>query len=206
MMDFSSRALRMLFPSAMYSTPNDTVHLTFDDGPHAAATPIVLDVLRQFNIQATFFLLGQHAQRWPQLVRIIAGDGHTVGNHSFDHLNLILRNKEFVRRQISTTNGAIYEATGILPNLFRPPFGYFDTRLLNIVRSYGMRLVHWTNDIRDFRTGTSEMTIARRVRQIDKGSIILMHDNDATANKVRTILPALIRMILDRGLVFGTLD
>jgi peptidoglycan/xylan/chitin deacetylase (PgdA/CDA1 family) len=205
MIDISSRIYRILFPSVTFSTNDERIHLTFDDGPHPVATPIVLGILNKFSIKATFFLIGHHVQQSPELARNINAEGHTVGNHSFNHLNLVFRQKDFIRRDISATNDIIGQTTGVRPTLFRPPFGFFDLRILSIVESLGMRLVHWSNDLRDFETRTTEKNIANAVRRINRGSIILLHDNEFTVGKISTILPTILMALQDRGLVFDSL-
>jgi peptidoglycan/xylan/chitin deacetylase (PgdA/CDA1 family) len=206
MIDLSSRIYRTLFPSVTFSGAGDAVHLTFDDGPHPTTTSIVLDILKQFNLKSTFFLLGRQVERFPELARLIAADGHTIGNHSLSHGNLVFRGGKFVRREITTTNELILQTCGVTPKLFRPPFGFFDLRTLNIVESLGMRLVHWSNDSRDFESQTSDGYISNLIRRIDKGSIVLLHDNDSTAGKIGRILPTMIRGLQNRGLHFSPLD
>ena len=206
MIDLSSKIYRVLFPSVTFSGAGNAVHLTFDDGPHPTATSIVLNILKQFNLKSTFFLLGRQVEQFPELARLIAADGHTIGNHSFSHGNLVFRREGFVRREVTTTNELIFQTCGVKPKLFRPPFGFFDLRTLNIVESLEMRLVHWSNDSRDFESRTTEENIVNLIRRIDKGSIVLLHDNDSTAGKIGTILPTMIRGLLNRGLNFSSLD
>jgi peptidoglycan-N-acetylglucosamine deacetylase len=205
MIDLSSRIYRVLFPSVTFSTNDERIHLTFDDGPHPVATSVVLGILDKFSIKATFFLLGHHILQSPELARTIGDEGHTVGNHSFNHLNLVFRQKHFIHREIETANNIIAEVTGVKPTLFRPPFGFFDLRILSIVELLGMRLVHWSNDLRDFEISTTDKSIVNRTRRIDRGSIILLHDNEFTASRMSTILPTIIITLQDQGLVFDSL-
>jgi peptidoglycan/xylan/chitin deacetylase (PgdA/CDA1 family) len=204
-MDFSAKAIRILFPSAIVASSRDAVHLTFDDGPHLVATPLILDVLRSFDVKATFFLLGENVQKFPAIARAIADERHTVGNHALNHVNLLLRSREFVRQQIVRTNEIIEKSTGITPTLFRPPYGYFDYSTLKCVHSIGMRLVHWSHDMRDFKSGASEGIVRRKLPTIVNGSIVLLHDNDATASTVGKTLPHLIRELQMRSLTFSSL-
>jgi len=206
MMDLSSRAYQFFFPSVTFSTSNDAVHLTFDDGPNAKVTPEVLNILNKSRVKATFFLLGRNARQSPALVREILAEGHALGNHSYSHTNLLLRRKRNIRQEITMTNDVIGDIAGVAPKMFRPPFGIFDLRTLNIVDSFAMRLIHWSNDLRDFEIGTTEKSIANLIRRINKGSIVLMHDNDATSAKVDTILPMTITMLQDLGLAFSSLE
>jgi peptidoglycan-N-acetylglucosamine deacetylase len=206
MIDLTSKIYNFLFPSVTVRVPGDAIHLTFDDGPHPRATSKVLDVLNKFGVKSTFFLLGEQAIRFPQLARDIAAGGHAIGNHAYHHANLAFKQRQFVYREIAAANEAITEASGVTPKLFRPPFGYFGPWTLTIVQSLGMHLVHWSNDSRDFKIDWNEKTLSALVRRIDKGSIILLHDNDATSGKVATFLPAFIAGLRDRGFSFSSLD
>jgi peptidoglycan-N-acetylglucosamine deacetylase len=207
MLDLSSTVYKLFVPSATFCRSDAAVYLTFDDGPHPTATPTVLDILSKFGVKSTFFLLGSKAQQLPQLARDIAAGGHTIGNHSYHHINLAFRGKELIHREITTANEAIIQASGVTPKLFRPPFGFFGPGTVNIVESLGMRLVHWSNDPRDFETTRDDKRrVAKIIRRIDKGSIVLLHDNDATAGKVATFLPLFIAALQDRGLTFSSLD
>ena len=89
--------LKKLFPSILFNK-SENVHLTFDDGPHPVATPIILQELANRNIRATFFLLGQNVQKFPDLARQIQAQGHQIGNHSFSHTNLLFQKKDFCAR------------------------------------------------------------------------------------------------------------
>jgi peptidoglycan/xylan/chitin deacetylase (PgdA/CDA1 family) len=207
MLDLFSTVYKLFVPSATFSRSDDAVYLTFDDGPHPTATPTVLDILSTFRVKSTFFLLGSHARQFPRLARDIAADGHAIGNHSYHHINLAFRGKELIHREITTANDAIIQASGVTPKLFRPPFGFFGPRTVNIVESLGMRLVHWSNDPRDFEmTRDDQRSVAKIVRRIDKGSIVLLHDNDATADTIAAFLPLFITALQDRGLTFSSLD
>jgi peptidoglycan/xylan/chitin deacetylase (PgdA/CDA1 family) len=206
MIDFSAKLCRAIFPSVTYTVPDSAVHLTFDDGPHPIATPKVLDILHTFNVKATFFLVGFKAQRSPELVREIIAQGHAIGNHTFNHANLLFRGKMFVRREITMTNDFIRQISGFTPTMFRPPFGYFDLTTLTIVKSLAMRLIHWSNDLRDFEIHNSGKNIVALGRRVGKGSIVLLHDNEATADRVDSFLPATIRAIAESGLVFSSLE
>ena len=97
------QVLKKCFPSILFETKDESIHLTFDDGPHPIATPIILQELKKRNIRATFFLLGQNAQKFPDLVRQIHTEGHQIGNHSFTHANPIFKNKAFLHDEIQRT-------------------------------------------------------------------------------------------------------
>lgn len=205
-MDFSAQVFRALFPSAVFNTQDGTVHLTFDDGPHPVATPKVLDILRRFDIRATFFLVGRHVQQLPHLAKQIVAEHHHVGNHSYNHTNLLLRSKKVICQEITKTNETICESTGITPTFFRAPYGFYDYRTVKVVQSLGMQLVHWTNDVRDYETACTASQAGERTRRVGRGSIVLLHDNDSTAEKITSFLPALIEELRNRGFAFAPRD
>jgi peptidoglycan/xylan/chitin deacetylase (PgdA/CDA1 family) len=105
-----------------------TVYLTFDDGPHPATTPRLLDLLSEHGIHATFFLIGNNCRKFPQLVERIHEQKHAIGNHTFYHPPLPVLPTRQIEREISATNKIIEEITGSRPKVFRPPFGLMDGR------------------------------------------------------------------------------
>lgn len=205
-MDLSARLLRIIFPSAIFETTSDNIHLTFDDGPHPTATPAVLEILRKCDIRATFFLTGSRVREFPGLAKNIIADNHTIGNHAYHHNSMLFQPKNESLNDIVNCNAIIRETTGVTPTLFRPPFGYYDFRVAGVVRSLGMRLVHWSHDVRDFRRRTDANSIRRVAENVTKGSILLLHDNDATTSTITSYLPLLIDSLKTRGFSFASLD
>lgn len=155
------------------------VALTFDDGPNPEATPRILDVLRDAEVSATFFLLGKHVERWPHLARRIADEGHTIGNHGYYHRRLHLRGPAYIRVDLSLGTDVIVTATGQAPTHFRAPHGFRNPWVTAIARDLGQHAVGWTLGVWDTdRPGAA--VIAERVRRgVRPGSIVLLHDGDA---------------------------
>jgi peptidoglycan/xylan/chitin deacetylase (PgdA/CDA1 family) len=190
---FYRRVAASLFSSVLWHTDDPTVHLTFDDGPHPTATPIVLDILKSRHLEATFFLLGGNVQRYPELAREIAAQGHSIGNHAFVHSSLMLQSYSSQLRQIELTNKVIEQATGTLPRLFRPPFGRFDLRTIRAASSQHLKTVMWDVDSKDY-SGSDVPVVVRRVcQQTIPGSIVLFHDSEPTS----ATLPEYLNPILD---------
>lgn len=170
-----------IFGSVMSRLPaaDRVVALTFDDGPNPEATPRILDVLRESQVRATFFLLGKYVERWPQLTRRIAGEGHTIGNHGYHHRTLHLRGPAYTRVDLCLGTDAIVRATGTPPKHFRAPHGFRSPWVNGIARELGQRAVGWTLGVWDTDRPGAE-TIAERVRRgVRPGSIVLLHDGDA---------------------------
>jgi len=180
--------LKALFPTVLWKGTNAELHLTYDDGPHPGTTPVLLELLRSYNIKATFFFLGRQVDQFPDLVRQAHAEGHVIGNHSFDHPSMIFRSPRFISDQIDRTTDHIRQITGNTTILFRPPYGYFGPALLRTVPRRGHRLVLWSLDSNDWRHGTSTEISTRICRKVRRGSIILLHENEHTVSKAADIL------------------
>ena len=190
---------------------DDVVSITFDDGPNPRATPLILDVLAREQVHATFFVLGRHAERWPELVRRMADEGHQLANHGYWHRKLHRRTPGYVRDDLTRGTEAICRASG-LPRLrhFRAPHGFRNPWVTPIARSLGQRTVGWSLGVWDSaRPGAGE--IARRaIEGLHAGSILLLHDGDgydAEGDRLQTAeaLPMIITGLRARGFRFATL-
>jgi peptidoglycan-N-acetylglucosamine deacetylase len=194
-----------LFPSILWHTNDPTVHLTFDDGPHPTATLTVLDILKRRNLNATFFLLGENVNRYPDLAREINDQGHSVGNHSSTHSSLLLKPTSWQSRQIRDTNEIIQKTIGKTPGLFRPPFGHFDLRTIKAASSHGLKTVMWDVDSKDYSASDSQSIVRRVCRQVGPGSIVLFHDNDSTVAKIPEYLNSILDNLEKRNMDFAPL-
>lgn len=197
---YVTNPFRLLFPHALWSTSSRDLHLTFDDGPHPSATPQILDILERFNARATFFMLGSHVKKYPTLAKEAASRGHELGNHSYDHMNLLFARSDVIRSQISDTGSLIQDACGTRPRFFRPPYGFFDWRTIRIARDLGYRFTLWSADPGDFEPVVADTIIKRTIRHLRPGSIILLHDNEQTARSAPTIVTGLLSEMKHRGI------
>jgi peptidoglycan-N-acetylglucosamine deacetylase len=192
--------------------PGNVVSLTFDDGPNPRATPRILDVLAREGVAATFFVLGRHADRWPELVRRMADEGHQLGNHGYWHRKLHRRMPAYVRDDLTRGTDAIRRASGLTSlHHFRAPHGFRSPWVTPIARSLGQRTVGWSLGVWDSaRPGADE--IARRaIEGMRSGSILLLHDGDgydAEGDRMQTAdaLPMIIDGLRARGFRFATLS
>ncbi|HEX2356896.1 MAG TPA: polysaccharide deacetylase family protein [Micromonosporaceae bacterium] len=175
------------------------VALTFDDGPDPTYTPAVLALLRRFRVRATFCLIGRNVARFPQLVRQIYAEGHTLCNHSWDHdLRLGLRSPGYIRENLQRTNDAIRRAVpGSRVSYYRQPGGKWSRTVVNVAAALGMSSLHWRVDPQDWRkpgAGSISSTITSWTRP---GAIILLHDGGGvrrgTVMALGSILPNLTR-------------
>lgn len=204
-MRWDIQILQQFYPLILSSTTDECIHLTFDDGPHPVATPIVLKELKKHNIQATFFLLGQNVQKFPELVRQINDEGHQIGNHSFTHVNLFFKNKAFLRNEMMHTSAIIEEITGRQIKYFRPPYGYFNRSTLKVVQELDLTCVLWSVDSKDYLVISTADILHRVIPITSKGSILLFHDNDLTSERIATYLPIVLNALFRKELVFKTL-
>ncbi|MDX2154148.1 MAG: polysaccharide deacetylase family protein [Bryobacteraceae bacterium] len=150
------------------------IALTFDDGP-SESTPAVLNLLSRHGARATFFQVGANVRRLPGIAREVAAQGHEIGNHTETHARLWLRSQGFQRRELSLAQGAIHEATGRAPRLFRPPYGVRWPGLSGVLAELGLVGVMWTRIARDWKAGAGE--VARRLGEgARNGAILCLHD------------------------------
>ena len=158
--------------------------LTFDDGPNDAHTPRLLQVLEKHGVHATFFLIGKYVRQRPQIVRSIFAAGHALGNHTYNHRNLIFASPGRLQRELSDTEAAIEDAIGAKlpePRLFRPPWGARRPDTLATLRRMGLVPVMWSVTCFDWKPTTAERVEGHAVRQISRRGwrpfqIILLHD------------------------------
>lgn len=158
----------------------DAVALTFDDGPHPEGTPAVLAELARRGARATFFLVGEQVRREPDVAREIAAAGHEVGLHGDRHVLLLRRRVRELADDLARAAGAIADATGAAPVLYRPPYGVFSSGALALVRRLGYRPLLWSAWGRDWERRATAASIARRAtRALRPGDVVLLHDSDA---------------------------
>jgi peptidoglycan-N-acetylglucosamine deacetylase len=184
-------------------TGSAAVGLTFDDGPDPVSTPQLLDLLEQYGVKATFCLVGFRARDNRALVQRIAAEGHTLCNHSWQHLlDLANRPPGYIRWDLTETNKAIHDAVPNAPiRYFRAPGGNFTPELVQLARGYGMTSIYWDVDPRDwdrvtYGTGPpmTDHVISAVEHQTRRGSIVLSHDSKPdTIAAYRTLLPWLTR-------------
>jgi peptidoglycan/xylan/chitin deacetylase (PgdA/CDA1 family) len=173
--------------------------LTFDDGPNAAWTPRLLDILARNNVRATFFLVGSRAQAEPALVRRIVEAGHLIGNHSWSHLNLALAAASRVREELTRTSRTLEQIAGAPVKYFRPPYGARRPYVLRTARSLGMVPVLWNAMTSDWSEPSTEKIVERLTRRIDhlerrgRAANIVLHDGshrDSSANRGPSVAAA----------------
>ncbi len=177
-------------------TDKKTAALTFDDGPHPVLTDEILDILGEYGIKATFFVIGKNAEKYKKQLLRAYSEGHEIGNHTYSHLTASEKNRVCLTEELKKTDKIIYDITGQHPTLFRPPTGYCNSVAVQSAAELGYKIILWTVDTRDW-AHTSTFAIQKNVsKNIGNGSIILFHDYisgaSSTANALRALLPKLI--------------
>ena len=156
------------------------VALTFDDGPHPEGTPATLEVLARAGATATFFLVGEQVDAHPDVARAIVEAGHEVGVHGYRHTLLLRRRGRALAADFDRGFAAIESVTGAVPTLYRPPYGVFSARGLELARARGWRPLLWSRWGRDWERRATPESIARRAsRDLSPGDVVLLHDSDA---------------------------
>ncbi len=155
------------------------VALTFDDGPHPQGTPRVLELLATARAPATFFLVGEQVERFPELASAILAGGHEVALHCYRHVSLLRRSPAATRDDLERARRAIAEATGVEPRRYRPPYGILTVPALRHARRRGWETVLWRRDGRDWRAEATPESIATRLLAgVHGGEVLLLHDAD----------------------------
>jgi len=184
------------------------IALTFDDGPTEQFTGKVLDILREHEVPATFFVCGRNVEKHPDLLRRIIAEGHAVGNHTYSHLFLYFKSRQRIAEEIDRTQAIIEKVAGFRPNVFRPPYGARWFGLVPTLLERGMHLIMWSVTAFDWKKDVPGIT-RTTLRGLKSGGIILLHDGRETRpaaeiDRSRTVsaLPAIIAGARQQGYAF----
>lgn len=168
--------------------------LTFDDGPSSIYTPQILDILKENKSKGTFFCIGSKVAKNPLTAKRIVKEKHEIGNHTYTHPYIVGLSSYKLREEIEKTQEEILLVTGKKTNLFRPPGGRFNSRILKVVESSNHQCINWSwdQDTRDWSRPGVDRIVRKVIKNIRNGNIILFHDtNSETVKAVRIIIPAL---------------
>lgn len=184
--------------------PEKVVALTFDDGPWGTSTRQVLQILKEEDVKATFFVLGKHALMYPDVIAEIVKAGHAVGNHSWSHPYKPVT-PEVAKQEIENTSALIAKQSQAQTRLFRPPGGNLTTGLVDYAKSKNYAIIMWSVDTHDTRPNTTAAEIVERtLKEVKPGGIILLHDGGGDRATTRKALPTLIRRLRQKGYRFVT--
>ncbi|MCQ8117845.1 polysaccharide deacetylase family protein [Methylomonas rosea] len=183
------------------SAARGEIAITIDDGPDPDITPAVLDILDHYHAKATFFCIADKAQRYPDLCRDIVKRGHAVENHSMHHqyhLPFLLLNGWMA--ELNAAQDALTKVTGIRPRFFRPPVGLRNPLLDPVLNRLGLKLASWTRRGFDTIEGNSQAVLAKLLKDLKAGDILLLHDSNVAVTEsgqpvILEVLPPLLKAI-----------
>ena len=220
------KILKKVFPNFVWEVPNKEkkVYLTFDDGPTPEITTWVLSELKKHNAKATFFCIGDNINAYPDIFEQLIANYHSVGNHSFNHLNGWKTNTTTYLENIEKCNLKIKEEIGRIENkktdfddlqnsnfkpqisnlnfLFRPPYGRIKNSQTKLLRKLGYKIIMWDVISYDFdKTISKERCLQNVIKNIEPGSIIVFHDSVKAFENLRYILPRTLQFLSEKGFV-----
>ncbi|EXG77800.1 putative xylanase/chitin deacetylase [Xylanibacter oryzae DSM 17970] len=194
--------LRWLYPRATWRMDRHekSVYLTFDDGPIPESTPFILKILAEYNVHATFFMVGDNVRKHPELYREIVDAGHKVGNHTFNHLGGLKHSIKMYSYNTEKANALIHS------HLFRPPHGWMrHDQYIWLGRKY--KIVMWDLVTRDYSKWMTSVGILNNVKRYTRnGSIITFHDSLKSIDKLHYALPESIKWLKQQGYEFKTFE
>jgi peptidoglycan/xylan/chitin deacetylase (PgdA/CDA1 family) len=183
------------------------IALTFDDGPNAKNTPKVLDILKQYDVKATFFVLGKFAEKNGGILSREAAEGHNIGNHTYSHVKGTMTDIKMIQEELRKTDRLIARYSGSKVKYFRPPFGFENWRFLTEAEFMDYTVVLWTLDVADWdHTKKENYMVSKILKATRNGSIILLHDGGSSREAVIDALPKIIKGLKRKGYQFVTID
>ncbi len=188
------------------STEEKKIALTFDDGPSKRNTQEILSILAEYDIKATFFVIGSNAEKDPERIRMIFDAGHEIGNHTYTHCYISKVSEEELRREINKTEEILINVTGVRPIVFRPPGGYYDDASIAVLEEMGYRNVLWSVDTRDWSIPSSEKIVSKIEDSAGSGDIILFHDLEDKRLPTPAALRKIIPYLIENGYEFVTVS
>lgn len=196
------------FNNIIFYEGNNTkkqIALTFDDGPDTVVTPKILDILKKNDVKATFFILGNRAQRNPEIVKQILKDGHALGNHSWDHKDLDRLSPDKIKSEIQKTDNILFSITGYHPAIVRPPYGAANRKAVQEIGPMGYKVIDWSVDTLDWMGIPPNIIMYTIKREIRPGGIILQHcagGKKGNLSNTVTALPQIIEYLKSENYEF----
>jgi polysaccharide deacetylase family sporulation protein PdaB len=182
-------------PIYSVATEKKKIAISFDAAWGNTHTRPILDILDQFGVKTTFFLVKIWVDKYPEDVKEIAARGHEVQNHSATHPDMTVLSPEEIRKEIRAAEEAIETITGVKPNLFRPPFGAYDNKVIETLESMGYKVIQWSIDSLDWKEISADQIVERVLSRIEPGAIVLFHND---ASYVEEYLPHILEELANR--------
>jgi peptidoglycan-N-acetylglucosamine deacetylase len=210
----TSRFIKSIFSNYIWDIPNNDnkIYLTFDDGPTPEITKWVLQELEKYHAKATFFCIGNNIEKFPDIFSKILNEGHSIGNHTFNHLNgWETSTEEYLKNSIQCSVIS-NQAQNCKPNtehykLFRPPYGKIKASQAKKLRQLGYKIIMWDVLSADFDTLISkEKCLENVLKNAKSGSIIVFHDSLKAFPNLEYTLPKTLKILKEKGFIFETLN
>lgn len=202
----SSSSAKQNKPVGRINAEKKVVALTFDDGPHPIYTPAILDILSEYGVKATFFVIGKNVDEYPELVRRECDEGHEIGNHTYSHSYMNSVGESETVKEIKDCERSVSFAADTELKLVRPPGGICSTRLKQYCESSGYRIVLWSVDTLDWKRPSPDSIINTVLNNVSQGDIILMHDYVSGVSSTPEALKVIIPALIDEGYDFVTVS
>lgn len=181
------------------------VALTFDDGPHPVYTPLILDILKEAGVKATFFVIGENVRQYPDLVKRMIAEGHTVGNHTYSHGRVSTQEEGCFKEDVAQ-NSALLRALCVKERFFRPPGGECDQKVWRMAEEMDYDIILWTVDTEDWKAPSSEQIVSSVLQRVKGGDIVLFHDYVAGKSNTPDALSKLLKTLPKEGYTFVTVE
>ena len=175
------------------------VSISFDAAWGNEDTQMLIDILAKYNIKATFFVVGDWVDKYPESVKALSDAGHEVMNHSNSHAHMSKLSREEIIADVEACNDKIEAVTGVRPTLIRPPYGEYDDNVISAIRSIGMEPIQWDVDSLDWKDLPAGEITQRVVKGVQPGSIVLFHN---AALHTPEALPGILEALLQEGYTF----
>ncbi len=193
-------------PCRRHGNDGKMISLTFDDGPDGAVTEEILDILCEYGIKATFFVIGVNCEKHPETLGRIASEGHEIGNHTYSHPTLKGITKDSLKDEILKNEETVYEITGKRTELFRPPEGVYSSDISSLMTEMDYTPILWSVDTADWRRPSAQNIVDRVMSGTETGVIILCHDYVAGKSNTPAALRSFIPRLIEQGYKFVTVS
>ena len=182
------------------------IALTFDDGPHPRYTPKILKILDEYKIKATFFVIGQNIENYPETAKLLAGSGCEIGNHTFSHKNIRKLEPKDIALEMKKCRDVLRDVCGVSTHLIRPPEGAYNTALEELCDDGDYSIILWNIDTRDWAHTPVEDIVKNIYDNVKGGDIILMHDYISGYSPTCEVLSIIIPELIEKGYEFVTVS
>lgn len=208
MLEKVPKIIKKIFYNQVWDIPNaeKKIYLTFDDGPTPEITEWVLNLLEKENIKATFFCIGSNIKKHPDIFKKIITAGHSVGNHTFNHLKGWKTSKDEYIENVDLCRTEMSKLAIENGNLFRPPYGKIKPNQCKTLRKKGYKIIMWDILSKDYDSSTTPEKCLKHVKKTKTGSIIVFHDSIKARKNLEYTLPRAITFLKSKGFVFNSIN